>query len=138
MHQKLAIFCMLLLFCSCKSIQITPQNHKGSQIVAGSSGGVSGMLKEYVLLDNGYLFLSKGLSGEWKDVRKLRASQSREIFNKAAELGLDTIKFRHPGNLTYYLKIKHPPKSNEIIWGESGISPPENIKLFYQYLISIF
>ncbi|MEI7895847.1 MAG: hypothetical protein WCJ26_02330 [bacterium] len=138
MKQILALFCLLPLLLSCKPALVTPKNHKGSQIVVGSSGGVSGMLKEYVLLDNGSLFLSKGLKGEWKEIRNLKRSQSKEIFQKAAELGLDTIKFRHPGNMTYYLKFKQPHKSGEITWGESGVPPPQSINAFYQYLISIF
>ncbi|MDP1623946.1 MAG: hypothetical protein Q8M08_16600 [Bacteroidales bacterium] len=138
MRLLLTTFCFLPLLFSCKSTQYTPKNYKGSQIIAGSSGGVTGMMKEYILLDNGHLFLSKGLTGEWKEVRKLKKSKTREIFKKAEILGLSTVKFKHPGNMTYYLNLKQPPRSNEIKWGESGISPPEGISEFYNYLLSNF
>jgi hypothetical protein len=134
----LTTLCILPLFFACKSTHFTPKNYKGPQLVIGSSGGVTGMMKEYILLDNGQVFLSKGLSGEWKEIKKLKKSDTREIFDKASELGLGTVKFKHPGNLTYYFILKQPPRSNEIKWGESGISPPDGISTFYDYLTSLF
>ncbi len=131
------LFFLPLLF-SCKQAQFTPKNYKGYQLVAGTSGGVTGMMKEYVLLGNGQLFLSKGLKGEWKEVRKLKKSKTKDIFNKAEELGLGTLKFNHPGNMTSYLILKLPPRSNEIKWGEPGISPPDGVSAFYNYLLSVF
>jgi hypothetical protein len=131
------MFFFPLLF-ACKPTHFSPKNYKGHQIVVGSSGGVTGMMKEYVLLDNSRLFLSKGLKGEWKEIRTLKKSTTKEIFNKAEELKLNTLKFNHPGNLTYYLIMKQPPRSNEVKWGESGISPPDGISTFYEYLITLF
>lgn len=134
----LSILCLLPLLFGCKSTHYTPKNYTGNQMVVGSSGGVTGMMKEYVLLDNSHLFLSKGLKGEWKELRILKKSITKEIFTKAGELNLSTVKFNHPGNITYYLILKQPPRSNEIKWGETGISPPEDISSFYHYLISLF
>ncbi|MCX6306231.1 MAG: hypothetical protein NT040_14805 [Bacteroidetes bacterium] len=138
MKLTLAVLCLLPLFLACKSPHFTPKTYKKNQIIIGSSGGVTGMMKEYVLLDNGQLFLSKGLSGEWRELKSLKKSQTRAIFNKAEELDLGTLKFKHPGNLSYYLILKQPPRSNEVKWGETGVSPPEGITLFYEYLITLF
>ena len=134
----LSVLCCLPLLIACKAAHYTPKNYKGTQIVAGTSGGVTGMMKEYVLLDNGQLFLSKGLTGEWKALKTLKKSQTRELFEQADMLGLRTLKFRHPGNMTYYLVLKDPSRSNEIKWGESGIAPPEGINEFYNHLVSTF
>ena len=134
----LSLICIVPLLVACKSSNFTPKTYKGAQLVIGSSGGVTGMMKEYILLDNSQLFLSKGLKGEWKPVKNLKKSQTKEIFKKAEELGLGTLKFKHPGNMTYYFILKHPPRSNETKWGESGIVPPEGITAFYNYLLSLF
>ena len=96
------------------------------------------MLKEYVLLDNGQLFLSKGLNGEWKELAKLKKSKSKEIFNKADEVKIGTLKFNHPGNMSYYLILKEPPRSNEVKWGETGVTLPDGISAFYDYLLTVF
>ena len=130
--------CILPLLISCKSTHFTPKNYKERQLAVGSSGGVTGMLKEYVLLDNGQLFLSKGLNGEWKEMAELKKSKTKEIFTKAGELKIASLKFNHPGNMTYYLILKQPPRSNEVKWGETGVVPPDGISAFYDYLLSIF
>jgi hypothetical protein len=132
------ILCLLPFLYSCHSTYYTPKTHKGRQLSVGSSGGVTGMMKEFVLLDNGQLFLSKGIQGEWKELRSLKRSQTKDIFSKVEDLGLGTLKFSHPGNMTYYFILKVPPRSNEIKWGETGVSTPEGIDEFYDYLISIF
>ena len=138
MRLILAILCLSPLFIACKPAQYTPKNYRGDQLVIGTSGGVTGMMKEYVLLDNGQLFLSKGISGEWKKIRSIKRSTTREVFAKSVELELAAIKFRHPGNLTYYIILKNPPHSNEIRWGESGTTPPDGVVKFYEYLVSLF
>ncbi len=130
--------CILPFFYSCTPTRFTPANYQGHQIAFGSSGGVAGFMKEYNVLDNGQVFLSKGMSGEWKELEKLKKSTTREIFNKSEALGLSTMKFSHPGNMTYHLTVKQPSQSNEIQWGESGITPPDGIAEFYAYLISLF
>jgi hypothetical protein len=111
MKLMMITLCLLPLLFACKSTHFTPKNYKGQQIVIGSSGGVTGMMKEYTLLDNSQLFLSKGIKGEWKELEKLKKPKTKSIFNKAAELGLGTMKFKHPGNMTYYLILKkhHTP-----------------------------
>ena len=96
------------------------------------------MMKEYILLDNGQLFLSKGIKGDWREVKTLKKSTTKNIFKKAGTLELGELKFKHPGNMSYYLIYKQPPRSNEIKWGETGITPPDGIREFYDYLLSIF
>jgi hypothetical protein len=138
MKKLIAVGCILTMLFSCKSTNFSPKNYSESQLIVGNGGGVSGMIREYCLLDNGQLFTSKGVSGQWKAMRKLKKTQTREIFNKVTNLGLSTLKFDHPGNMTYYFIIKKPPRSNQIRWGESGVSTPEGIKTFYDYLMTIF
>jgi hypothetical protein len=138
MKTLLPYLCLLLLGISCKSAQHTPKTYNDAQIRVGSSGGVSGMIREYCLLDNGQLFISKGVEGEWKEMKKLKKGLTREIFNKADKIEIQSVKFKHPGNMTYYIIFRYPPRTNEIKWGESGVTPPEGIKPFYDYLMTIF
>lgn len=128
----------LMALSSCKSVRYTPKTYTKTQIVAGSSGGVTGMIREYSLLDNGQLFISKGFDGEWKEVKKIEKKKTQDIFNKATAIGLETIIFSHPGNMTYYLIMKSPSRKNEVRWGETGVAMPEKVKEFYDYLMTIF
>lgn len=138
MKRLLTLFALLPALIACKPAQYTPKTYTGQQIVAGSSGGVTGMMKEYAVFDNGQRFVSNGLKGEWKALPRLKKSKAREVFSRAEEIDLINVKFSHPGNMTYYLVMKQPPRSREIKWGESGISPPEEVTGFYEFLMKIF
>jgi len=123
---------------ACKATHYTPKTYDGQEIKAGTSGGVTGMIKEYVVFDNGQLFVSNGLKEEWKALPKLKRSLTREIFSRAEESDLINVRFNHPGNMTYYLVMKQPPRIREIKWGETGVSPPAEVKAFYDYLMTKF
>jgi len=138
MKKILTLLIFLPALFACKTTHYTPKTYTGQQITAGTSGGVTGMMKEYVIFDNGQLFVSKGLKGEWKALLKLKKSQTREIFSRAEELDLINVKFNHPGNMTYYLVLKQPSRTSEIKWGESGVTPPEEVLSFYEFLMKKF
>jgi hypothetical protein len=122
----------------CKATHYTPKTYRKTQIIAGSSGGVTGVMKEYVLLDNGQLFLGKGISGDWRELKKLKHSTTKDIFEKAESLGIRGMKYNHPGNMTYYLILKDPSRTYQVKWGETGVAPPDGIAEFYNYLLSVF
>ncbi len=138
MKNLTAGLCVLMIVFSCKSTHYTPKNYTDIQLIAGTSGGVSGMIREYSLLDNGQLFQTKGITDEWKELPRLKKSLTRDIFTRATDLDLETIKFNHPGNMTYYLTLKRPSRSNTIKWGEPGAPTPEDIKAFYDFLMKIY
>lgn len=107
-------------------------------LVIGSSGGVTGMIREYALLDNGDLFVSKGLEGEWKFLRKLKHSLVKPLFEEAESLALMSYRFNHPGNMTYYIVYKADKRKNTIKWGETGTEIRPEVKQFYDKLIATF
>lgn len=139
MTNRILIFLpiMILLF-SCKSTQYTPKNYRETQLIVGSSGGVSGMIREYCLLDNGQIFVSKGIAGDWKALKYVKSSKVRSFVSRAKDLGLDTLHFNHPGNMTYYFVYKSGKRTNEVKWGEADKPIPANIKVFYQEIIQAF
>ena len=130
---------LLLIFClfSCKPTHFTPGNYKSAQLKFGSRGGVTGVFKEFTLLENGQLFLSRGVGKEVKELTRRNRGETNRIFRTAAELSLGTLKFSHPGNVTSYLVLKNPKKTNEISWGDPGFPPPAGIKEFYDHLLVV-
>ena len=121
---------------SCKPAHYTPATYKSTQLRFGSSGAVTGVIREYILFDDGRLFLSRGDGGVARELLKRSSGETRRIFRKTDELGLATMKFSHPGNISFYLVIKTPKKTNIIKWGETGVDPPAGIKEFYAGLIA--
>ena len=138
MVKLFSVACILLLSASCHSTHYTPKTYKSIQLTVGTSGGVTGTIKEYTLFDNGQFFTNQGITGEIKEHPKIDRGETHRIFKKAGELGIGTLKFSHPGNITYYMILKQPSRSNVIKWGEAGVAPPEGIKEFYGYLLSVF
>jgi hypothetical protein len=132
-----AVF-ILILAISCKTNQYSPINYPHEQLIIGSSGGVTGAIKEYALLGNGQLFRNKGISGEWKMLKDVKGKDARNFFNTAKSLGLDTMKFNHPGNMTYYFIYKKSKKANEVRWGDANFPIPSGIQDFYQKLTTRF
>jgi hypothetical protein len=138
MIKTVTFLLLTILIFSCKSTNYNPATYKGDQIVTGSSGGVTGAIREYALFENGQLFVCKGISGDWKALKNVKGSKVRAFFNKAKEIGLDTLHFNHPGNMTYFMIYKSQGQSNEVKWGKSDNPAPRNIQAFYQELISGF
>jgi hypothetical protein len=131
-----ALLCLFTFFVSCKTTHYTPKTYTGSQLVAGSSGGVTGTISEYILFENGQLFRSQGINGEFKEKKKLKKGETGKIFKRSEELGLGTLKFDHPGNMTYYISLRDTKKTHTVKWGETGVAPPPGVKEFYDYLMS--
>ena len=138
MTGKIYGFYLLILLFSCKPAHYSPKSYKSSQLIIGSSGGVTGNIQEFTLLDNGHLFMSKGLSGEVKELPKVGRSTTRDFFKTAHSLGIGSLQFNHPGNITYYLILKTATSKNTVKWGESAILPPAGIKEFHDRLLSEF
>ncbi|MCX6277633.1 MAG: hypothetical protein NT004_06025 [Bacteroidetes bacterium] len=137
-NRILIILSISILLFSCKSTQYTPKNYRETQLIVGSGGGVSGMIREYCLLDNGQIFVSKGIAGDWKALKYVKSSKVRSFVNRAKDLGLDTIHFNHPGNMTYYFVYKSGKRSNEIKWGQTDKAIPVNINELYKEIIKAF
>ena len=138
MKQIFSLIIFTTLLFSCKTTHFSPKTYQGQQIIAGSSGGITGMMKEYCILDNGHLFMSKGIAGDWREMSPLKRSVTKYIFSRGEELHLEKMKFRHPGNMTYYLILKNPKRSYEVRWGESGTAAPDSVESFYHYLFTQF
>ena len=96
------------------------------------------MIREYSLMDNGQIFVSKGITGEWKQLRNVKGSKVRGFINRAKDLGLDTLHFNYPGNMTYYFIYKSHKKANEIKWGQGDKPIPADIGSFYQEILNAF
>ena len=126
---------VLSLLISCKSSHYTPTSYHDRQLIIGSGGGVTGAIKEYAVFENGQLFINKGVKGDWRELKSVSGRTVRKIFSKAESLGLDELKFNHPGNMSYYLIYKNGKKSNEVKWGDANNQVPPEIAAFYQELI---
>ena len=104
------------------------------QVVIGSGGGFSGAIKEYILLENGYLYQRELPKDTTFQIRVLYRSTAKKYFTKLTQLSLKRRKFDNPGNVYYYVEQYDSPKQKyRVTWGSA--TPPKDVKAFYDDFI---
>ncbi|RMG86089.1 MAG: hypothetical protein D6714_04770 [Bacteroidetes bacterium] len=123
------------LFFQCKSQKYTPETFPERQIIFGEGGGFSGVVTEYILLENGQLFKHSSLKpGEYEPLKRLKKKATKAIFDRLAELRLHKFDIDHPGNLYYFIRITDPEIDHTITWGAADYVLREEIMDFYKSL----
>lgn len=108
---------------SCK----TPES---SFFEIGSGGGFTGRYIEYRVYSDGKIFDISNGQGE-KLFVTFSNEKIKEIFKSVDKLNIPEIKFIHPGNMTYYIRISRGSNLYEIKWGDHKMPPPQKILDFY-------
>ena len=108
-----------------------------SELKFGSEGGFTGNVTSYTLNTDGTLWLHNPIRNDSVIVKKLSKKAVCKIYTKAQKLGVDTIRFKHPGNYSSFLMISKHNVSNRIVWGARGNPVPVEIQSFYDELTSV-
>ncbi len=124
----------ILLFFSCKSTKPAPENFTRKQLVFGSGGGITGMVKQHALLEDGYLFTKTNLEDTYTYVSKVSKRKCKGYFNQSQLLNIKDVAFSHPGNRYFFLEYKDTLSTNRITWGDGQHTPPEEITDLYDQL----
>lgn len=132
------IIAVISIFYNCNSTKnIIPNDYKGKQIIFGYGGGFTGEIKEYILLDNGNLYLNNANTKEIKLIKLVDKKKTKELFLTLANLMLEKYEFKHPFNNYKFLKLKKGISTIEIIWGNPKYQPKKEISDFYNSLFLI-
>ncbi len=121
----------------CKAPDYTPTELPTSQIAIGSGGGITGMVKEYILLENGQIFLKNSLVDTLSELPTLKRGQARKIYQEMSALSLDTVNFIHPGNTYRYICHRRENSETRITWGDLQHEIHPEIETFYEKLIEL-
>ena len=107
-----------------------------TQIVFGSGGGFTGIVKEYCLLDDGRIVTKEAKDTTFNIVARIGKAKATACFEDSKKMKLSTMKFSEPGNLYQFIAVKEPGlPENRIVWGDKDQPVLENIKTFYKTLI---
>lgn len=130
---------LLIIFAGCKTSKpISLESYKGKKLIIGNSGGATGAILTWYILDNGKIYVTKSIQDEPKELKKLPKSTTNSLFEKAQALELSKDEFNHPGNMTYFIEFVSPPApSNKIKWGDNAFNVPEKYLNFYKETLSI-
>ena len=129
-------FASIILLNTCSKKDSSIDNGLKKQVVFGNGGGFTGQINEYILFENGDLFLNNPVKQESKIIKTLTKTETKDIFEKIISLNLDKNQFIHPGNLYYFVKFLSNGKIYEVTWGDNKFLVPPEVKEFYNFLMS--
>lgn len=131
----LAILVSGFLFSGCSSQNIL-KNYNDQKIVFGDGGGFTGQVKTYHLDNIGNLSMTESLSNDQLQLKKVKKSELKKIFEKLSEIDLCHSTFNHPGNRYYFIKQEGEKDSCGVVWGDPGHQVPDKIQELYNLLMS--
>jgi hypothetical protein len=126
---------LIITFLSCQTSHVvSPDSFPGQQIIVSEGGGFSGQTTQYILLDNGQVFVKTVYPESIKEMDHLDKKSLREIFNRLDLLNIKNIQFIHPGNMTYTLASRTGDDYYEIKWGDPAFKVPAEVLGYYQFI----
>ena len=126
---------LLLTVFACKTTKYTVDELPDKQLYFGNGGGFTGAVNEYMLLDNGQVF--KHDSGDYTELPKAKKKKAAALFKTYYDLKLDSLQFRRPGNMYFYLRMKDQDQEYFTSWGNPGILPDSAIGVLYDDLMGL-
>lgn len=126
---------IVLTFFACNTTKYTIEELPDQQLYFGSGGGFTGAVNEYMLLDNGQLYKHDG--GEYTEVPKVKKKKAEKLFKTYYDLKLDSLQFRRPGNMYYYLRMKDKEEEFFTSWGNPAVLPDSAIGVLYDDLMGL-
>ncbi|MDZ4679694.1 MAG: hypothetical protein SGI94_04585 [Saprospiraceae bacterium] len=131
------LFVLAVVFSACKGTQYTPANLPEQQLAFGDGGGFAGAYTEYLLLENGQLFVQKGLGGERVEIPSTKKRTAKAMFKQASVLLTDSTAFNYPGNMYYFLHRKDTGVDIRLTWGAPGYEVNGEVKALYEQMLKL-
>ena len=129
----LSLIAITIGFSFCTPKNYTPVDYPKSQITFGNGGGITGMVKEYTLLENGAIFTKANVGAEYEAFKKVDSKVVKQLFNNIEFLNLEDVQLNEPGNRYYFIQLKGKDLDHNITWGGSK-DVPRQVKTFYNIL----
>jgi hypothetical protein len=104
-----------------------------SYISFGNGGGVTNNILTYTIFPDGKFVSKNSLTDKTKLLLNLKLKQVNEIYLKIKNSGIDTINYKNPGNIFYFIDIEKNNKINRIVWRDKDINIPDKvINVYYE------
>lgn len=135
MKKPILISLVIFIFSCCQTTRYsTPESFDGKEIIIGEGGGISGQTTQYIILENGQVFVRTIFPASLKELDKLRKKNVELIFERVENLKNQEAVFLRPGNMTYSLSLKSGQELFEYKWGDPGFTVPVSFPECYQFI----
>ncbi len=107
-------------------------------ITLTSGGGFAGATTTFQIRPDGKVIKTNSLKPNASEVVKtLGSNELTNIYQDLDKLQLQNVKFSHPGNMTYSLKVESDAYKNNVRWGSNDHQVPANIQQYYDNLMKM-
>ena len=127
----LAMTCLLI---ACSSGKYTPQKLPDNRLHFGSGGGFTGAVTEYILLENGQLFLADSYRKDTVELTTMSRAQAKGYFKSLDSLRLEKYDFYHPGNMHFFLRQVDEIIDHKVTWGDQQVNVRDDVKRLHANL----
>lgn len=127
----IGVLCYLLAATtSCRTSQIfTSENLPDYYLTYGSFGGFSGNQVTHFILPNGQVFTHESLNNTYTYHKGVSKKEAREVYKMLGQSHFRHTNLKAYGNMNYFISTYKDQKlEHEVIWGEKGPEPPENLR----------
>lgn len=131
------LFLLCTLLFSCKSREFPADTTEQSMIRFGSGGGFTGFYTNYMLMEDGRLFKQADPDKVVVWMQKVSASTRKSCFARVDSLGLKTLDFQQPGNMTYFIDVVEQGTHHEVSWGDGKSRAHPEILRLYEDLMAL-
>lgn len=120
---------------ACKQPRYAAENLPEKRIYWGSGGGYTGRETNYLLLENGQMFIQTHETGDSvAEIAGTKPKLAGQIFKTAESLRLGEVDFQHPGNIYSFVGVMKNNAVHRITWGERNMPVDPNIQDLYRQL----
>jgi len=127
----------LLLFYSCKTTQVSPEQYEKAKIYFGNGGGFTGKLNEYCMLSNGEVYRVNPASREATLRNTVNRSETKTLFKEIKNANLNQYPYDKPGNMFFWMKHYTSIDTTYLIWGNQDIETDTNVINIYEQLVAM-
>lgn len=132
-----AIFVCLIAFLGCNTTKFTPDNLPETQLIFGSGGGYSGLVNQYIILENGQLFEKKGDDKTFSEINKIKKKKAHTLYTQLENIAFTEMEVNQPGNIYRFIHLVSSGVDHQLTWGKGDYQVDAQVESLYQELLAL-
>jgi len=137
-HTALLIMAFVVVSCQTQKQVSKPEEWTKNALWFGTGGGFTGSSTTYCLLENGQLFVKKGLaSTTYEALPNIDKKATASAFKKAKALQLPSAEINEPGNMYNEFAYGKNGSAVKLVWSDGNKNIDTKISELHKELFSI-